>query len=186
MKMQTQLFIMFISIAFFSCNDEFVLYEVVIKNNSSETVSGIIKIIDDQEKSFTVSTKESVKINVTAPYTVSFENQFGRIKGAIDYDIHEIVFTDNIPIILNLTNIIDNDVYIFTGGYIQGEIPTQGEYKIDGTEGFKVDGIEMKITEIYTLFPSFNAITDTNIKVRVLWTIDLKILPPAITGIITY
>jgi hypothetical protein len=170
----------------FSCSHTIDLYDIFIQNNSSATVSGTITVSDEDDKSFTVSSGASTIIAVSAPYTVSYKNQYGKITGTIDYASKTIVFVDNPGIDLSLTNNVSEDVYIFTGGYIQGENPTEGEYKVDGTEGFKVAGSETSTSTIYTASPSFIVKTSGNINARVSWTVNMTAIPPVMTGVINY
>jgi hypothetical protein len=185
MKKLVMILISFVVI--FSCTQDIDLYKVLIQNNSSTTVSGIITVTNEDDKSFTVSAGKSVTIGVSTPYTVSYKNQYGKIKGTISYSTNKIIFVDNPGITLRLKNIIQEDVYIFTGGYIKGEIITAGKYKVDGTEGVKVDkSAESTDYTIYTEVPSFIVKTAQNINAYISWTIDMDADPHVMTGIIHY
>jgi hypothetical protein len=171
---------------FLSCGKNIDLYEIVIQNNSSSAVSGTISVNNEEDdKLFTVSAGGSTTIGVSAPYTVSYKNQYGKITGTIDYSSNKIFFTDNPGMPFELTNNIPEDVYVFTGGYIQGETVTAGEYKVDGTEGFKVNGSGTASATIYTAAPSFVVKTSSNINARISWVIN-AVVPPTMTGIINY
>jgi hypothetical protein len=171
--------------AVFSCNQIIDLYEIIIQNNSSSVVSGVISVIDEGDRLFTVSAGRSDTLGVSAPYTVSYKNQYGRILGTIDYLSNKVIFMDNPGISLTLTNNISEDVYLFTGGYIQGEIITDGDYKVDGTEGFKISSSGSTSTMIYSFNPSFVAKTASNIIVRISWTINTTGIS-TMSGVINY
>jgi hypothetical protein len=174
-------------VVIFSCTQDIDLYEVLIQNNSSSAVSGIITVMNEDDKSFTVSAGKSVTIGVPTPYTVSYKNKYGRITGTIDYSANKIIFINNPGVSLRLENTISEDVYIFTGGYIKEEIITAGKYKVDGTEGFKVDKSATAVSAtIYTEVPSFIVKTEENIDAHISWTVDRTVVPHVMTGIIHY
>jgi hypothetical protein len=182
----TPILIMVFSMTVFSCSQNIDLYDIVIQNNSSSAVSGIISVTDEDDKSFTISSGGSTTIGVSAPYTVYYKNQYGKTTGTIDYSSNKIIFTDNPGVSLVLKNYIPEDVYVFTGGYIQGENVTAGDYKVDGSEGFKVGESGTASSTIYTVAPSFIVKTAGNISARISWTINTTAVLPVMTGVINY
>lgn len=185
MKKYMPVLVMALSMAFFSCKQNLDVYDVAIQNNSTNPVSGKISAADEEDTPFAVPIGGSTTIEVPAPYTVSYKNLYGRITGTIDYSSNRIVFADNPGMPLTLTNTTSATVYVFTGGYIQGENPTSGRYLVDGTEGFSVPASGTTAT-IYTPVPSFIARTATSgLPAKVTWIIN-SAGSPSMTGIIHY
>jgi hypothetical protein len=91
-------------VVIFSCTHDIDLYEVLIQNNSSTDVSGIITVMTESDKAFTVSAGKSLAIGVSAPYTVSYQDKYGRITGTIDYSTNKITLVDNPGISFKLKN----------------------------------------------------------------------------------
>jgi hypothetical protein len=186
--MKKWLFILFFSIMLLSCNQNIDVFNIEIQNNSSSTVSGIISVEGGDVTSFSVSPSSSKTIGVSGVYTVSYQNDYGRITGTIDYLSGNITFADNSGMTLNITNYIAKDVYIFTGGYIETELPsafsTTGEYKTDGTEGLKINASATDSSKrVFTPNPSSIAKTIDGELVDVTWTITDSTPPTMIASI---
>lgn len=174
------------SLLILSCSQNVDLYNIVIQNNASSSVSGTISMDNEDDKSFTVSAGSSDKIEVSGIYAVSYQNKYGRIAGSIDYFSNTVIFADNPGLSLILKNETPEDAYVFTGGYIESELPTAGKYKVDGTEGFKVDASATDSSKkIYTPIPVFVVKTIDGISAEITWAIS-DAVPPVMTCVIHY
>jgi len=186
MKKILPLLVIACSAAIFSCGSQD-LYTVIVQNYSSVTVSGTITT-DDKTELFTVWPGQSAAIGVSAPYTVSYGNYYGRVTGRIDYSSHTVTFTKNDGIPLELTNKTGKIVHVYTGGYIEGEKPEK--YNSDNFDGwYEVDtspSPSPSSTTIFTENPSFTAQTEDKIPVRIVYIIDRTTGSKTMKGVINY